>query len=202
MTSTPQQEKPTLTDRLRVVTAGFIDPIVTVMAKLKISPNLLTVLGMLAHVLFAWLIINDQIRLAGVAVAILAPLDALDGSLARKTNKTHSKFGSFFDSTLDRIAEIILYAGYIFYFATQDDFLMVGMAYAAITGSLMVSYTRSKAESLGLSCKVGILSRVERYVVIITSLLLNVPGYGLVILAVGTIITTLQRMYHVWKQTQ
>jgi CDP-diacylglycerol--glycerol-3-phosphate 3-phosphatidyltransferase len=65
----------------------------------------------------------------------------------------------------------------------------------------MVSYTRSKAEALGLSCKVGILSRVERYIVIIVSLALNLPEYGLIILAVGTYFTTFQRMYHVWKQT-
>ncbi len=202
MTSTPKREKLTLTDRLRVLTAGFIDPIVTLLARLKVSPDLLTILGMLAHGLFAWLIIEGQMRWAGVAVAILAPLDALDGSLARKLNKTQSKFGAFFDSTLDRIAEIILYAGYIIYFANNENSWMVATAYVALTGSLMVSYTRSRAEALGLSCKVGLLSRVERYIVIIGSLILNVPEYGLIILAVGTTFTTAQRMYHVWKQTR
>jgi CDP-diacylglycerol--glycerol-3-phosphate 3-phosphatidyltransferase len=66
----------------------------------------------------------------------------------------------------------------------------------------MVSYTRSRAEALGLSCKVGLLSRVERYIVIIASLVLNAPEYGLIILAVGTYFTTIQRMVHVWKQTR
>lgn len=200
--STTKKGKVTLTDRLRVLTAGFIDPIVTLLAKLKITPDFLTLLGMLAHVLFAWLIIGGQMFWAGVAVALLSPLDALDGSLARKLNKTQSKFGAFLDSTLDRVAEIILFAGYIIYFANAENSWMVAAAYLALTGSLMVSYTRSKAEALGLSCKVGLLSRVERYIVIVISLVLNLPEYGLVVLAVGTYFTAIQRMYHVWKQTR
>jgi CDP-diacylglycerol--glycerol-3-phosphate 3-phosphatidyltransferase len=117
-------------------------------------------------------------------------------------NKTQSKFGAFFDSTLDRFAEIVLYAGYIIYFANVENSWMVAAAYLALTGSLMVSYTRSKAEALGLSCKVGLFSRVERYIVIVASLVLNLPEYGLIILAAGTYFTALQRMYHVWKQTR
>lgn len=202
MTSSPttRKERRTLTDHLRILTAGFIDPIVSLLARLKLSPDLLTILGMAAHILFAWLIIDGQMRLAGVAVALLSPLDALDGALARKLNRTQSKFGAFFDSTLDRLAEIILYAGYILYFANEEMSLIVAVAYLALTGSLMVSYTRSRAEALGYSCKVGVLSRVERYIVIVVSLLLMAPEYGLIILAAGTYFTTGQRMIHVWKQ--
>jgi CDP-diacylglycerol--glycerol-3-phosphate 3-phosphatidyltransferase len=204
MASTPttKKEKLTLTDRLRLLFAGFIDPIVTFLAKIKVTPDTLTLLGMLSHGLFAWLIIEGHMRWAGIAVALLSPLDALDGSLARKLNKTQSKFGAFFDSTLDRFAEIVLYAGYIIYFANVENSWMVAAAYLALTGSLMVSYTRSKAEALGLSCKVGLFSRVERYIVIVASLVLNLPEYGLIILAAGTYFTALQRMYHVWKQTR
>lgn len=204
MTSSPttKPEKLTLTDRLRLLTAGIINPIVTFLAKVGITPDTLTILGVLAHGLFAWLIISGQMQLAGIAVAILSPLDALDGSLARKINQTQSKFGAFFDSTLDRIAEIVLYAGYIIYFANAENSWMVAAAYLALTGSLMVSYTRSRAEALGIPCKVGLLTRVERYIIIIISLALNLPEYGLVVLAVGTYFTTIQRMYHVWKQTR
>jgi len=203
MSSTPstKQDKLTLTDRLRLWTAWFIDPIVTFLAKIKVTPDLLTVLGMLSHVLFAWLIIEGQMRWAGIAVGFLSPLDALDGSLARKLNRTQSKFGAFFDSTLDRFAEIIIYAGYVIYFANVENSWMVAAAYMALTGSLMVSYTRSRAEALGLSCKVGLFSRVERYFVIVVSLALNLPEIGLIILAAGTYFTAFQRMYHVWKQT-
>jgi CDP-diacylglycerol--glycerol-3-phosphate 3-phosphatidyltransferase len=79
---------------------------------------------------------------------------------------------------------------------------MTAAAYAALTGSLMVSYTRSRAEALGLSCKVGFLTRVERYVVVVVTLTINRPEWGLVILAIGTYFTFGQRVYHVWRQSK
>jgi CDP-diacylglycerol--glycerol-3-phosphate 3-phosphatidyltransferase len=200
-------DKVTLTDRLRVKTVGIIDPVVTFLARIGVSPNLLTVLGMLLHVLFAWLIINGEFLWAGLAVFIFVPLDALDGSLARKLDRTpgQGKFGAFLDSTSDRTAEVILFAGYIIYFSQEDNLGLMIAAYIAATGSIMVSYTRSRAEALGLSCKVGLLTRVERYVVIVSSLILSaiwpvLLEVGILILAVGTWITVLQRVHHVWKQ--
>ena len=116
-------------------------------------------------------------------------------------------FGAFLDSTSDRIAEIILYSGYISWFSQQEDWLVAVAAYAAATGSLMVSYTRARAEALDYNCKVGIFSRVERYVVIVASLVLSalipqLAAAGVYILAVGTWITVGQRVVHVWKQAK
>ena len=205
---TPAPTKVTLTDRLRVKTASLIDPIVTFLARLGISPNLLTILGMLLHFLFAWLIISGEFLWAGLAVFVFVPLDALDGSLARKLDRTpgQGRFGAFLDSTSDRTAEVILFSGYLVYFSLEDNLGMMIAAYVAVTGSIMVSYTRSRAEALGLSCKVGLLTRVERYVVIVSSLILAAfwPVFlqiGVLILAVGTWFTVLQRALHVWKQT-
>jgi CDP-diacylglycerol--glycerol-3-phosphate 3-phosphatidyltransferase len=198
----PAKTKTTLTDQLRARTAGIIDPVVTLLAKLGVSPDLLTILGMLLHFLFAWLIATGDFLWAGIAVFVFVPLDALDGALARKIGRQQANFGAFLDSTSDRIAEIILYAGYISYFTQQEDFWMVAAAYAAATGSLMVSYTRSRAEALGLSCKVGLLTRVERYVIIVITLVLGFAEVGIVILAIGTYFTALQRAHHVWKQTR
>jgi len=204
----PAPEKATLTDKLRVITVGIIDPIVTFLARIGVSPNLLTVMGMLLHFLFAWLIISGEFLWAGLAVFIFVPLDALDGSLARKLDRTpgQGKFGAFLDSTSDRTAEVILFSGYLIYFSLEDNLGMMIAAYIAVTGSIMVSYTRSRAEALGLSCKVGLLTRVERYVVIVTSLILAaiwpiILEGGILILAVGTWFTVLQRVHHVWKQT-
>jgi len=197
-----QEPKPILTDQLRVWTAGIIDPIVTLLARLHVSPDLLTILGMLLHILYAWLIASGYMTIAGIAILVFVPLDALDGSLARKIGRTGGNFGAFLDSTSDRMAEIILFVGYIYYFGTRDDFWMTAAAYAALTGSMMVSYTRSRAESLGFSCKVGLFTRVERYVVIIVTLILSLPEVGLVILALGTYITFGQRVYHVWRQSK
>lgn len=206
--STPPPDKITLTDRLRKLTVGIIDPIVTFLARIGVSPNLLTVLGMLLHFLFAWLIIIGEFFWAGLAILIFVPLDALDGSLARKLDRTpgQGKFGAFLDSTSDRTAEVILFSGYLIYFWREDNLELLIATYVAVTGSIMVSYTRSRAEALGLSCKVGLLTRVERYVVIVTSLVLSaiwpiLLEVGIVILAVGTWFTVLQRAHHVWKQT-
>jgi len=194
-------KKMTLTDHLRANTKFFIDPIVSFMARFRLSPDLLTVVGTLSHFLFAWLIATGQIRIAGIAVLILAPLDALDGALARKLGRKQGGFGAFLDSTLDRLAEIVLFAGYIIFYAQAENGWLVAVAYLALTGSLMVSYARSRAEALGISCKVGIMSRVERYVVIIVTLLLNIPDIGLIILAVFSWITVGQRMLHVWRSS-
>ena len=194
-------EKMTLTDLLRLWSKPIIDPIVNYLAKYRLSPDALTVAGMAFHFLFAWLIIIGELRWAAVAIFFLTPLDALDGALARKQGRKQGGFGAFLDSTLDRIAEIILFGGFIIYYLQQDNALMLGLAYVAITGSIMVSYTRARAESLGMDCKVGLLSRVERYMVITAFLVLNMPDVAMVILAIFTYFTAFQRMYHVWKQS-
>lgn len=193
-------EKPTLTDRLRVHTAGIIDPVVTFLAKYHVSPDLLTVTGMLAHFGLAYLVAIGEFRWAGLAMILLAPLDALDGSLARKMGRKQGGFGAFLDSTLDRLAEIVLFGGFIYYYLQDGDSVMLGLSYLAITGSLMVSYSRGKAESLGMSAKVGIASRVERYVAMIVFLIAGHPSVLVVLLAVTTYVTVGQRIYHVWYQ--
>lgn len=199
---TSQQEKETLTDILRRRTVFIVDPIVTVMARLGISPNTLTVLGMLAHFLLAWLIAQGEMRWAAAGIMLIAPLDALDGALARKRGLSQGNFGAFLDSTLDRIAEIILFGGFIFYYGAQEDTWMLATTYIAITGSLMVSYTRARAESLDHNAKVGILSRVERYAVLTLALLLDWPAVALIITAIFTYITVAQRTFHVWVQAR
>lgn len=208
-TPTPPPDKITLTDRLRVQTVGIIDPIVTFLARLGVSPDWLTVLGMLLHILYAWLIASGELLWAGLAILIFVPLDALDGSLARKIGRSpgQAKFGAFLDSTSDRTAEIILYAGYLAYYWQADNAALLFTTYLAITGSIMVSYSRARAEALGLSCKVGFFSRVERYVILVASLVLSaiwpiLVNVGIIILAAGTWITVLQRAHHVWRQTR
>ncbi len=192
--------KPTFTDQMRLYTAPLIDPIVSFLAHYKVSPDVLTVVGMLAHFILAWLIAIGEFRWAGVAMILLAPLDALDGALARKLGRKQGGFGAYLDSTLDRLAEVILFGGFIYYYYSQGDLQMLAVAYVAVTGSLMVSYSRAKAESLGYENKVGIASRVERYLLMIVLLILNLPQIALIILAVATYFTLAQRMYSVWKQ--
>lgn len=192
----------TLTDILRAKTHFIIDPIVTFLARSHLSPDILTVAGVFTHVFFAWLVASGRMQWAAVAIFFIAPLDAFDGALARKLGRKQQGFGAFLDSTLDRLAEIILFGGFIMYYVGEGDTMMLGVAYLAITGSIMVSYARARAEALGFSCKVGVLSRVERYAVMTFFLVLNLPNVALIILAIFTYITLAQRMYHVWQQAQ
>ncbi|HSM55325.1 MAG TPA: CDP-alcohol phosphatidyltransferase family protein [Candidatus Sulfomarinibacteraceae bacterium] len=186
---------------LRERTFFIVDPIVTFLARYQISPNTLTVLGTLGHFLVAWLIVLGQMRPAGLALMLIAPLDGLDGALARKLGRKAGGFGAFLDSTLDRLAEIVVFGGFLIYASNSSDPRMLATTYIAITGSLMVSYARARAEALSLSCRIGILSRVERYFVLTITLLLGYPMVGLAIIAIFAYITVAQRIFHVWQQS-
>lgn len=201
--TTPKPKKiETLTDWMRVRMSFLFDPIVDFFARYHLSPDVLTVSGMLAHFFIAWLVAYSYMTWAGIAMLLIAPLDALDGSLARKVGRKQNGFGAFLDSTLDRLAEIILFGGFITYYTWQGNATLLAVAYIAITGSLMVSYSRGRAEALGFTAKNGFLGRFERYAVMTILLILNLPEVSLIILAVFTYITVAQRMYFVWKQAK
>ena len=198
----PIKQRATPTDQLRLRAKVIIDPIVDVLARYKLGPDFLTVLGFLTHIFFAYLLAIGEFRWAAVAIALLSPLDALDGALARKLGRKQGGFGAFLDSTLDRLAEIVLFGGFIYYYYAQADQTMLAVAYLAVTGSLMVSYARSRAEALGFQAKMGVLSRVERYVVLVVFLALELPHIALAILAAFTYFTFFQRMWAVWQQSR
>lgn len=196
------KKKLTFTDWARLRAAFIIDPIVTFLASYRLSPDLLTIMGLVAHFGIAWLVGMGHMMWAGIALMILGPLDALDGALARKLGRKQGGFGAYLDSTLDRLAEIVLFGGFIYYYVQQSNFIMLAIAYIAITGSLMVSYSRGRAEGLGFDGKVGLLGRLERYIVLIILTILNLPHIALIVLAIFSYITVGQRMYSVWKQSE
>jgi CDP-diacylglycerol--glycerol-3-phosphate 3-phosphatidyltransferase len=132
---------------------------------------------------------------------VAALFDAIDGAMARLLNQA-TRFGAFFDSTVDRFAEIILFLGVLIYYQGQDARLEIILTYLAIVGSLMVSYTRARAEGVGISIKGGILTRVERMGILILCLLLNWPVVALWILAILTNTTALQRVWLTWRATK
>jgi CDP-diacylglycerol--glycerol-3-phosphate 3-phosphatidyltransferase len=198
----PLKPRLTLTDQLRARTKFIIDPVVDVLARYRLGPDFLTVLGFLTHILFAYLIAVGEFRWAALAIVLLSPLDALDGALARKLGRKQGGFGAFLDSSLDRLAEIVLFGGFIYFYYTEIDPLMLAVAYLAVTGSLMVSYARARAEALGYQAKMGVLSRVERYAVLVVFLALELPHIALAILAAFTYFTFFQRMWAVWSQSR
>ena len=183
-------------EALRARTKGLGESIVRPLARVGISPNTLTVVGFLAMVGVAWVLSQGHERLAGLLIIIVGLFDALDGALARSTGRS-TIFGAFFDSTLDRFAEIALYLGLLYLY--RSNTLATVLIYLAITGSLMVSYARARAEGLGVECKVGLFTRLERLGVLVLGLLLNRTIWALIVLAIFSNLTALQRMWHVWR---
>ncbi len=185
----------------------LLDPLVGVLARTGVSPNALTVAGFLLNVVAGALIAAGHPFWGGAMMALIGmPFDAVDGAVARKLGR-QSKFGAFFDSTLDRLAEGALLAGLGYYFAVRGDAPSVLVTFVALVGSFMVSYTRARAEGLGLECKVGLFSRFGRFLLLAAGLLSSaVFPTSLVILiwalAILTTYTTIERIVHVHRETR
>jgi CDP-diacylglycerol--glycerol-3-phosphate 3-phosphatidyltransferase len=185
-----------LSDSLRPKVAGILRPIGQWLIRLGISADAITIAGTLLMAVVGVLLANGQFLLGGVLVILSAPLDALDGTVARLSGVA-GKFGAFLDSTSDRYAEGFILIGLLINgLARREDWIVV-LAFVAIWGSFAVSYTRARAEGLGYPCKVGLLTRFERFVLIIVMLLTGWILLGLIALAVLTHITALQRMAYV-----
>lgn len=190
----------TLTDLLRKRFGGTLEPIASLIGRTGVSPNVVTLMGVVLNLGVAWVLAQGHTRIGGVLVPLVALFDALDGTLARVTGR-RSRFGAFLDSTMDRFSEAILYLGLLFFYTRSDAGREILLIYVTIVGSLMVSYARARAEGLGLDCKVGLLTRLERTVVLTVALILDQVPTALWVLAILTNFTALQRTYHVWKAT-
>jgi CDP-diacylglycerol--glycerol-3-phosphate 3-phosphatidyltransferase len=196
---TAEKKKMSFTDFLRVRFKGLLDPIGGFLNKIGLKPNTVTLLGLAGNLAAAYLLAIGQITWGGLVVMIMAPIDALDGTMARLRGKV-TGFGGFVDSVTDRYSELLVFGGLLFYYSSQLLMTPVILCYLAAIGSLMVSYTRARAEALNYNAKVGLLTRVERYLVLIPCLIINKPLIALWILAILTNFTALQRIYSVRKQ--
>ena len=185
---------------LRRHTYWLVNPIAKGISFLGIPPNWITVLGLLANVAVAFFVARGQLALGGILTVVASLFDAFDGALARASGKT-SSFGAFLDSTLDRFSEAVIYLGLLIYYAQQNRRIEIILIYATIVGSLMVSYTRARAEGLGLQCNIGLLTRVERVCLLIIGLTTGIMSWMLWPLAMLTNLTVIQRVAHVWQLT-
>jgi CDP-diacylglycerol--glycerol-3-phosphate 3-phosphatidyltransferase len=131
----------------------------------------------------------------------MGPVDALDGTMARLRGEP-SEFGAFVDSVTDRYSELVIFGGLLIYYVLAGDWVMALVTYFAASGSVMVSYIRARASSLGYDTKVGILTRMERYLVLAPTLVIGYPWVGLWIIAILANITALQRIWDIRVQTQ
>lgn len=188
-----------------------LDPMVDALIRARVHPNAITTVGFFVGVAAAFAFAYGQLRLAGFLVLLGGTFDIFDGRVARGTGLA-SVFGSFYDSTLDRISEIIVFVGILAYFLRPESGVPIaGIAYAvafAMGGSLMVSYTRARAEALGLDCKVGMMQRAERVFLLGAAALLfgdlweaYVLRVVLIAVAVLANLTAFQRIYWVYRHT-
>ncbi|CAN5791271.1 CDP-alcohol phosphatidyltransferase family protein [soil metagenome] len=199
-------------ESLRGRVYGIIAPLIDVLVRHRVHPNLLTTLGFVATLGAGLMFHQHHVRTAGLLILVGGFFDILDGRVARLT-KLGSKFGAFYDSTLDRISEIVVFLGILsLYNSYRQELGDVGMIYLvmlAMAGSLMISYTRARAEALGLDCKVGLMPRAERVVLIGGAALFFGEAWNglalkivIVILAVLTNLTALQRIVWVYQNAR
>ena len=182
--------------------------IVDGLALTRISPNALTFIGLLINVAAACFFgfasaDNDQaamFRYAGFVIIGAGIFDMVDGRVARATNQV-TQFGGFFDSVIDRYSDVALFFGLLVYYARANRFFYVVMVAFVMTSSLMVSYTRARAENMIKQCKVGFMERPERIVLVIIGALWNVMAPVLWVLAVLSTITVIHRIRYTYEQT-
>jgi len=186
-------------DAVRNISQPVLLPIVKFLANLEIHPNFITILCFLGFLIGSYFIAIGNFLIAGILILFFGPLDAVDGALARYSKKVTS-FGAFLDSTLDRYGEIAIFLGLVYYFLEHGEFVSVILCFLAITGSLMVSYTRARAEGAGFECKVGLLTRFERLLLLTLALFFNLIFPFLVVIAILTHFTAFQRVVHVYRE--
>jgi len=185
---------------LRKTFSGILDGIAGFLLGLGLKPNHITLAGLCGNVVAALLIGSGYLVWGGVTAALMGPLDAVDGAMARKLG-TPTRFGGFLDSVIDRYDELLLLGGVLVFFTREANTAGIYLTYAAAAGSVLVSYMRARAEALGFDGKVGLLTRVERYIILVIGLLLNLTIYSVGIIAVLGNATAIERLFYVKKQT-
>jgi CDP-diacylglycerol--glycerol-3-phosphate 3-phosphatidyltransferase len=171
----------------------------------RLTPNAISLTGFILNCAAAGLVVGRLFFLAGIAFIVGSVMDTLDGRYSRMSGKG-TQFGAFLDSTLDRLEEGIVLTAVAAYFAARHNQVAVACVVAGVLGSLMVSYTRARAEALGVACKVGLATRPVRVVIISVGLVFargaSIGNFSLLapavyVLAALTIFTTIQRIAHV-----
>jgi len=176
-------------------------------ARSKITPNMLTVVGLLLNIVTAVVIGGGYLFASGVLLLFAGVFDMADGALARVKDAS-SEFGDFLDATLDRLAEASVGLGLLWHALARHNDLQVGLIYAVVLGSVMISYARARAEVLNLDCEVGLMPRPERIVILAVGLILAQATAEVALtvilsaLCLSTYYTVAQRILHVYRVTR
>ena len=182
------------------VTRWFERPVVSILVALKFTPSVATALGLVIAVIAAYFVYQGEFFIGGVLVLFSSVFDLLDGGIARATGRV-SKRGAMMDSVFDRVSELTVLIGLAMYYTSGSDANQLGvlLAFVAMSGSLMVSYVRARAEGLGVKGTAGFLTRPERVVIMVVWLLIGYPMASLWILGVGTPLSAAWRFIDAWR---
>ncbi|SPF36337.1 CDP-alcohol phosphatidyltransferase [Candidatus Sulfopaludibacter sp. SbA4] len=199
----------TYTRAIGLVFGAAINRIVRWLALSKIHPNVLTFIGLVINIWAAWLFARAgsaadprvDFRWAGLVTVGAGLFDMVDGRVARATDQV-TRFGGFFDSVIDRYSDLAIFMGLLVYYASINRFFYIVLTAIVMTGSVMVSYTRARAENAIPKCKVGFLERPERVVLIIIGALFDRMAAVLWVLAVLSNVTVIARMIFTWQEAK
>src|SRR2546430_5204067 len=179
--------------RCRDSARAWTDPVGRLLFRLKLRPNHLTLCGLVVSLLTAAAFVDGRTRLAGVLLILAGLFDFFDGSLARASGQV-TPFGAFLDSVIDRYSDLVVLLGIVVLFARTPNARGAVIAMGGLVGSVMVSYTKARAESIGIECNVGMMERPERLICLIAGALLDLLEPALWVLAILANITALQRI--------
>lgn len=201
MTQPTEQKKKSFSDNMRVWFRWYYHPIAEFLNRIGIRPNTVTLIGLLGTVGVAILIAYGQMTWAGILLLLMGPVDAMDGALARLRNEA-SAWGAFVDAVTDRYSELFLFLGFLIHFILHSNVAGILLTYLAAAGSVLVSYVKARADASKFDANVGLLTRVERYLVLIPGLIFSSLYPPLVLIALFIIaifanITALQRIFRV-----
>ncbi|WP_457621427.1 CDP-alcohol phosphatidyltransferase family protein [Persephonella sp.] len=175
-----------------------ISPIIDLLHRVNVSPNLVTGVGLLFIITGSYFIFVEKYITAGLLILAGNLCDAVDGALARKHKKT-TKFGAFIDSVVDRLSDFFPLMAIAL--VLRENIYLLSATLVAIMSSYLVSYTRARAEGLGIDCKVGLFERAERSIVLIVAVFTGLIDIAVFVIAIGSAVTALQRVICFYKKT-
>ena len=181
------------------------DPLVPLISRLHLTPDIMTTIGLFVNLMAAVVIGFGHLLWGGIIFLLAGLFDLLDGALARYMQKT-TRFGALFDSTVDRVTEGALFLSFIFITGVgvwpYNVTWQLVLIFLALMGSFLTSYIRARAEGLNIDCTVGLFTRVERVIILALGLLLSQVFIALAIVVVLSFVTVTQRFAHVWRQAR
>ena len=197
--SVERKEVTTFSDQLRYIFRNPLKTIGAFLHKLGVKANYVTFTGVIGTAIGSVLVAVGRLTEGGLIIFVSSVVDALDGAVARAGGESED-FGAFVDSVSDRYSELMIFGGLLWYFVEQENYAGAVITFLAAGGSLMVSYVRARAQSVGFEAKVGILTRLERFIVIGPAIVFRIPMVGVAVVAILANITAFQRIVYVRRQ--